>query len=213
VEFRRAFLKQDERMLAVLTKAAEVGRWGRAMTKGTGQGIAVHNEYKSRIACLVEIDCRRATVSRRIPNATTGPRVTKVVIAVDTGLPINPLGLDAQMLSGAMDGIAQVLTASLHVDKGLPLEGSWDDFRYTRQWNTPFDFQCVIMPPTTEHPGGAGELAVGVTQAAVACAYARAVGRTPTEFPVNHHDPLGFQVKSKVPPIPQSPVNGLRFVH
>ncbi len=76
-------------------------------------------------------------MNRKIRDAYTGPRVTKVVIAVDVGLPINPMGLEAQMMGGAMDGIAQALTAGLHVEKGLPLEGSWDDYRYTRQWNVP----------------------------------------------------------------------------
>jgi isoquinoline 1-oxidoreductase beta subunit len=33
----------------------------------------------------------------------------------------------------------------------------------------------------------------------------------PTEFPINFRQPLGFKVKPKTPPIPQSPVNGLRF--
>jgi len=61
------------------------------------------------------------------------------VFAVDVGLPINPRGIEAQMMGGAMDGIAQALTAGLHLENGLPLEGSWDDYRYTRQWNVPFD--------------------------------------------------------------------------
>ena len=211
VAFRRAFLKPDPRLLAVLEKAAEVGRWGRRLPAGVAQGIAVHHEYKSRVACLVEIDCRPRTVHRKVRDGYTGPRVTKVVMAVDVGLPVNPLGLDAQMLGGAMDGIAQALTASLHIEDGLPLEGSWDDYRYTRQWNTPLEFQCVVLPATTDHPGGAGELGCGVSQAAVACAYARAVGKVPTEFPINYRKPLGFAVKSKVPPVPQSPRNGLRF--
>ena len=212
MEFRLGFLKQDPRLKAVLREAAKVGNWGRAMPPGMAQGLAIHSEYKSRIACLVEIDTRRQTVERKIRDATTGPRVTKVLIAVDVGLPINPTGLEAQMIGGSMDGIAQALTASLHLREGLPLEGSWDDYRYTRQWNVPFDFQCVIMPATTNQPGGAGELACGVTQAAVACAYARAVGEMPTEFPINADEPLGFTVKTRVPPIPQSPTNGLRFV-
>lgn len=211
VDFRKAFLKDDARMLAVLTKAALVGRWGRKMPAGTAQGLAIHSEYKSRVACLMEIDARPKTVNRKIRDAFTGPRVTKVVIAVDVGLPINPTGLKAQMIGGAMDGIAQALTASLHVKDGLPLEGSWDDYRYTRQWNVPFDFECVVMPATTDQPGGAGELGCGVSQAAAACAYARAVGKMPTEFPINVDEPLGFTVKPRVPPIPQSPTNGRRF--
>ena len=43
--------------------------------------------------------------------------MTKVTYAVDVGLPINPLGLEAQMIGGIMDGIAQVLF-SLHLQDG-----------------------------------------------------------------------------------------------
>ena len=83
--------------------------------------------------------------------------MTKVVLAADVGLPINPLGLEAQMQGGVMDGIAQALTYSLHLDNGYFLEGSWDNAYYTRQWNVPLDVQVIIMPPTTGQPGGAGE--------------------------------------------------------
>ena len=136
--FRRAFIR-DDRMLAVLDKAAQAGSWGRAMAPGTAQGIAIHNEYKGRAACVVEIDCRPATVNRKVRDGYTGPRVTKVTYVVDVGLPINPLGLQAQMMGGIMDGIAQVLSYSLHLQDGHFLEGSWDNAYYTRQWNTPLD--------------------------------------------------------------------------
>jgi isoquinoline 1-oxidoreductase subunit beta len=206
--FRRAFLK-DDRSRAVLDKAAEVGNWGRAMARGTAQGIAFHQEYKGVCAALVEIDCRPDTVNRRIDDGVGGPRVTNVVFVVDVGLPINPRGLEAQMLGGVMDGIALALTSSLHVEDGLPLEGSWDNYFYTRQWNTPPDVQIVVMPPTTGQPGGAGEFGVAASFAAVACAYARATGTMPTAFPINHDAPLGFEPLPTVPPIPQSPTDGL----
>ena len=60
------------------------------MAPGTAQGIAIHKEYKGVNACLVEIDCRPETVNRRVRDGVTGPRVTKVVMAVDVGLAINP---------------------------------------------------------------------------------------------------------------------------
>jgi isoquinoline 1-oxidoreductase beta subunit len=206
--FRLEFVK-DQRLKAVLTKLGQVGGWGRAMPPGTAQGIAIHSEYKSRVGALVEIDCRPATVNRVVPDGYTGPRVTKVVIVVDVGLTINPEGLEAQMQGGAMDGIAQTLTSSLHLANGIFKEGSWDNYYYTRQWNVPTDVQVVIMPNTTSTPGGAGELGCGVTQAAVACAYARATGVLPTVFPINHNKPLGFVPLPTVPPVPQSPTDGL----
>jgi isoquinoline 1-oxidoreductase beta subunit len=206
--FRRTFLKND-RSRAVLDKAAEVGSWGRSMPAGTAQGIAFHAEYKGVSACLVEIDCRPATVSRQVADAYTGPRVTKAVFVVDVGLPINPRGLEAQMMGGVMDGIALALSSSLHLKDGLPLEGSWDNYFYTRQWNVPSDLRIVVMPPTTGEPGGAGELGVAASFAAVACAYGRAMGSMPTTFPINHEGPLGFEPLPAVPPIPQSPTDGL----
>lgn len=209
--FRRSFVR-DSRMLAVLEKAAQVGNWGRSMPPGTAQGIAVHSEYKGRTACVAEIDCRPATVNRHIRDAFTGPRVTKVTFVVDVGLPINPLGLQAQMLGGIMDGIAQALTYSLHLQDGHFLEGSWDNAYYTRQWNVPFDVNVIVMPPTTGDPGGAGEFGVCASMAAVACAYGRATGTMPTTFPINHDQPLGFTPFPTVPPIPQSPTDGLADV-
>jgi isoquinoline 1-oxidoreductase beta subunit len=161
---------------------------------------------------VVEIDCRPATVDRRIPDAYTGPRVTKVTCVVDVGLPINPLGLQAQMMGGIMDGIAQVLSFSLHLQDGHFLEGSWDDAYYTRQWNTPPELNIIVMPPTSDAPGGAGEFGVAASMAATACAYARATGTLPTRFPVNHDGPLGFTPMPTEPPIPQSPTDGLHHL-
>jgi isoquinoline 1-oxidoreductase beta subunit len=151
-------------------------------------------------------------VNRPIVNGVTGPRVTKAVIAIDVGLPINPRGLEAQMMGGVSDGIALALTSSLHLRDGHFLEASWDNYFYTRQWNAPPEFQCIVMPPTTGDPGGAGEAGVAASVAATACAYARATGKVPTRFPINH-DTLSFAVKPFVPPVPPSPTDGLKHTY
>jgi len=208
-QFRRNAAK-DERTRAVLDQVAKAGQWGRTMAPGTAQGLAVHSEYKGRVAVLVEIDCRQATVNRPVEGGFTGPRVTRAVCAVDVGLPINPRGLEAQMMGGLMDGLGLALTFSVHIRDGNALEGSWADAFYTRQWNAPFDLQVIVLPATTGDPGGAGELAVAPSFAAVACAYARATGTVPTTFPINHNRAdLGFEPFPTVPPIPAEPVDGL----
>ncbi|MCW2784565.1 MAG: isoquinoline 1-oxidoreductase [Marmoricola sp.] len=207
VAFRLEFLKSS-RAKAALRKVASVGQWGRKMPAGMAQGVAIHSEYKGVTAVLVELDCRPATVNRNIPNAVTGPRVTKAVIAVDAGLVINPRGLEAQMMGGVSDGIALALTSSLHLEDGHFLEASWDNYFYTRQWNAPLEFQCIVMPSDSEQPGGAGEAGVAATVAAVAGAYGRATGTMPTRFPINH-DTVSFTVKSFIPPVPEPPTDGL----
>ncbi|WP_432844938.1 molybdopterin cofactor-binding domain-containing protein [Amycolatopsis sp. CA-161197] len=211
VQFRREFLK-DARLRAVLDKAVQVGAWGRSMPTGTAQGIALHSEYKGAVAVLVEIDCRPETVNRKVREAVTGPRVTKALVVVDPGFAINPRGLEAQMIGGLNDGIAMCLTSSLHIKDGIPLEGSWDNYFYTREWNTPVETQVVIMPNTSDTPSGAGELAVAPSFAAVACAYARATGKMPTSFPINHGT-LSFEPLPLDPSTPPSPVDGLDYAY
>ena len=214
-QFRRSFVR-DSRMLAVLDAAAKAANWGKRMAPLTAQGIGIHHEYKGYAACVAEIDCTPQTVNRTVENGYTGPRVTKVTYAVDVGLPINPLGLEAQMIGGIMDGIGQALTYSLHLQNGYFLEGSWDNAYYTREWNCPPNnppsdgIQVIIMPPNQSEPGGAGEFGVAASMAAVANAYTRATGTMPTSFPINHNQPLGFTPLPTVPPIPQSPTDGLQ---
>ena len=62
-----------------------------------------------------------------------------MTFAIDVGLAVNPRGLEAQMQGGINDGIALALTSSLHLRDGHFLEASWDNYFYTRQWNTPPD--------------------------------------------------------------------------
>jgi isoquinoline 1-oxidoreductase beta subunit len=173
VEFRRSVLKND-RQRAVLDKVAEAGDWGREMPEGFAQGVAYHEEYKSITACLVEIDARNPK----------HPRVTKAVIAADVGRPINPRGLEAQLLGGLTDAIATTLRAGLHIEDGLPLEGSYSQFHYARQADSPREVDIHILPANGE-PGGAGELGVPAAVGAIANAYARATGTKPRRFPIN----------------------------
>ncbi|RSM71458.1 xanthine dehydrogenase family protein molybdopterin-binding subunit [Kibdelosporangium aridum] len=173
VAFRRQTLKTD-RQRAVLDKVAAMGSWGRTMPKGFAQGVAFHDEYKSCTACLVEMDARDPK----------NPRVTKAFIAVDVGRPINPLGVQAQMLGGLTDAISTTLRAGLHIDKGLPLEGSYSQFHYARQRNSPPQVEIHVMPANGE-PGGCGELGVPAAVGAIANAYARATGIKPRSFPIN----------------------------
>jgi len=195
VEMRLAFM-QNERQRAVLAKVAEVGNWGRAMAPGTAQGVGFHQEYQSTCACLVELDATDATK----------PRVTKAVLAVDTGLPINPLSLEGQMLGGMTDGISLVLSMGNHVVDGLPIESGWSHFRFARQGDSPRDVTVIVMPPSSDRPGGAGELAVPPTVGAVANAYHRATGVVPTSFPIF------FAVDWTPPPpgpVPEEPLQPL----
>lgn len=211
-EFRKEFLR-NERLKPVLDKAAEVAGWGKPMAPGTAQGIAVHYEYKGVSACVMEIDCRPETVNRKVRDAYAGPRITRATMVIEIGQVVNPRSVEAQMQGCINDGIAMTLSSSVHLQNGHFLEASWDNYAYTRQWNTPPKVEVVIMPGDSAIIGGVGEAGVATAAAAAACAYARATGKMPTEFPINHNEPIFFEPKSFIPPVPQSPTDGLRWTY
>lgn len=176
----RLRLLSDDRQKAVLRKAMELGGWGRKMPAGTAQGIAFHEEYKSVTAIVVELDGRDPS----------NPQVTRASIAADYGLPINPRGLEAQLLGGLTDAIATTLRAGLHLQDGLFLEGSYSQFHYPRQRDIPPVVQIHVFPETTGKVGGAGELGVPAAVGAIVNAYIRATGRAVTSLPI--HFPVDF---------------------
>jgi isoquinoline 1-oxidoreductase beta subunit len=169
----RLSLVKTARARAVLEKLATEGTWGRTMDPGTAQGIGYHEEFGSLIAALVEIDATD-------PNA---PRVTKLVMAADVGRPVNPRGVEAQIMGAAENGIATVLQAGLHLERGAFRESTFADMNWTRQRNAPFEVECYVMPGTGE-PGGVGEIGVAPGGGAVANAYQRATGRKARNFPI-----------------------------
>ena len=173
VAFRLDYLRLP-RARAVLQTAATAGNWGKTMPAGFSQGCAVHQESRSFIACIVEMDCRDPQ----------NPLVTRATIAVDVGNPINPKGIEAQVEGGLAESISTVLRSGLHVQDGLALEGSYSQYHFGRMKNYPKDVQIIIMPPSADAIGGLGEVGLSASAGAIANAYARGTGIKPRNFPL-----------------------------
>lgn len=184
VAFRLEYLRLP-RARAVLKAVAEAAQWGKAMPAGFAQGVGVHQESKSFTACIVEIDAR-------VPSAA---KVVRATIAIDVGTPINPSGIEAQMQGGLCESIALVLSAGLHIQNGLPLEGSYSQYHFSRMKHYPKDVKVIIMPASGEAIGGLGEVGLSASSGAIANAYARATGTKPRSFPLNF--PVDF---TPIPP-------------
>lgn len=184
VAFRREYLRLP-RAKAVLKAAADAAQWGKAMPAGFAQGVGVHQESKSFVACVVEIDAR-------VPGDV---RVTRATIAIDVGTPINPSGIEAQMQGCLNEAIAIVLNAGLHIENGLPLEGSYSQYHFSRMKHYPKDVKVIIMPSSPEPIGGLGEVGLSACSGAIANAWARATGTKARKFPLNF--PVDF---TPIPP-------------
>jgi isoquinoline 1-oxidoreductase beta subunit len=171
VELRRAQLTSS-RLKAVLNKVVLEGQWGRTLPSGVAQGVAVLEEWDSAIAHLVEVD-----VSGEVP------RVLRVVIAADVGLPINPKSVEAQLQGAAIDALSTTLSAGIHIDAGAVREGSFADYQWARMKHAPASIQ-VHLVRSDDRVGGVGELGYPSAAAALANAIARARGTMPTRFPI-----------------------------
>ncbi|MFD4248331.1 molybdopterin cofactor-binding domain-containing protein [Amycolatopsis thermoflava] len=159
---------------AVLDEVSRRAEWGKKMPPGFAQGVGFHEESRTVTACVVELDGRD-------PKA---PRVTKLTMVVDIGTVINPSGLEAQMQGCVAEAISLTLTAGLHIEQGLPLEGSYSNYHWLRMRHYPKDCQIHIMPGAGDRVGGAGEVGITAPSAAIANAYAAATGIKPRSFPL-----------------------------
>jgi len=189
VQFRLAHLK-DPRTQAVLTKAAELGEWGKAMPPGSAQGVAIHIEGRCHMACVADLDASN-------PNH---PIVRRVVMTVDVGLPVNPMGIEAQMQGGIAEAISLVFRAGLNFKDGLPVESSFVDYKWLRMQDFPKDVTIHIFPANGSVIGGIGEVGMAAPSGALANAYARATGIKPRSFPLLHGQALTPVPPGVIPP-------------
>jgi len=167
--------------------------WG-PPPSGHAYGVAVHAEYRSAVAYLVELDF-----------TGTEPRLARAYAAVDVGVPINPLGLRAQMQGVLIDGFSAMLRARNHLVNGRIQEGSFSDFLWARMHHAPYrvvpnensePFEVDVIPASGTSPGGAGELGFPPSAAACANAYLRWQSASPTtpstlSFPIGNPDASG----------------------
>ena len=191
VQFRMEFLRL-ERAKAVLQRVAGAANWGKAMPAGFAQGLGVHMESRSFSACIVELDARDPL----------NCKVTKVTMAIDTGKPINPSGIEQQCHGGIAEAISLVLKTGVNIVDGLPQEGSYNQYTFAKMKDFPKDVQIIIMPNVGEAASGMGEVAMTAPSSAIANAYARATGIKPRNFPLNAQPVYTPTPAGKLPAVP-----------
>ncbi|HVH31485.1 MAG TPA: xanthine dehydrogenase family protein molybdopterin-binding subunit [bacterium] len=171
VEYRRGLLKNYPRHLGVLNLAVDSAGWDRRPPAGRARGVAVHAAFGSFAAQVAEV----SVDNRRI-------RVHRVVCAIDCGTVINPETVAAQMESGIAFGLSAALHSALHFKDGQVQESNYHDYRVLRLNEMPV--VDVHIVPSTEKPGGVGEVAVPHIAPAVANAVARLTGQRLRELPL-----------------------------
>lgn len=146
------------RLAGVLKLAADKIGWGEKRTDGHGIGIACHFTFGGYAAHAFEVSMDGTEL-----------RLHRAVCAVDVGRVVNPLGVEAQMMGGTIDGISTALNLAVTVKDGQVQQHNFPDYPLLRMAQAPQSVEVYIVE-STQDPSGAGE--IGVPSAAPALANA-----------------------------------------
>jgi isoquinoline 1-oxidoreductase beta subunit len=146
------------RLANVLTRCAERIGWGARRSDGHGIGIACHFTFGGYVAHAFEVSIEGSDL-----------RIHRAVVVADVGRIVNPLGVEAQMMGGTIDGISTALRLAITVKDGEVQQKNFPDYPLMRMAEAPHSVEVEIVDSTAD-PSGAGEM--GVPSAAPALANA-----------------------------------------
>ena len=174
----------DKRLRHVIEVAAKAAGWElrnspKAPSRGevaTGRGIAAM-QYEG-------IDGYAATVCEVEVNKRTGKvRVTRVVVAHDVGIIINPKGLKAQIEGNVVHGVSRALKEEVVLDGRTSKSRDWESYQVLRFTELP-EIKIALINRPNEAPTGSGENAMTAIPAAVANAVFDATGARIRRLPL-----------------------------
>jgi CO/xanthine dehydrogenase Mo-binding subunit len=173
IELREALLKEKAPLLSVLNAVKEKSNWGRPMSKGISQGVAVHDFHDTALAMVAEVSV----------DENDSITVDRMVCAVDCGIVVNPGIVEAQVQGGIAFGLTAALKSSVTIKNGRVEQSNFDDFPLIRMDEMP---KCdVYIMPSTRPPSGIGEAAVPLVAPAVANAVFSETGKRVRTLPIS----------------------------
>jgi isoquinoline 1-oxidoreductase subunit beta len=173
VAFRRDHLDKAPRLRAALDLAAEKAGWGSPLPARTGRGVGVQVAFGSFIA----------TVTQAHVDEHGQIRLQRIVMAVDTGITVNPDTVIAQLQGGMVFGLTAALYGDISIKKGRVQQSNFHDYRMLRINEMPQIEVHVIK--SGESPGGIGEAGTTAASAALGNALFAATGIRLRRLPID----------------------------
>src|SRR5215471_19272430 len=100
IAYRRKLLKADagkaRRALDLMDEKS--ASWRNSLPQGHAFGVACHESFGTGVACAAEVSIENQR-----------PRIHRVTVAVDPGLAVNPLTIEAQFQAGVAFGVTQLM--------------------------------------------------------------------------------------------------------
>jgi isoquinoline 1-oxidoreductase beta subunit len=160
------------RLAEVLRRCADAIDWKRRRTDGRGVGIACHFTFGGYTAHAFEVSVDGSDL-----------KIHRAVCVTDVGRVVNPLGVEAMMIGGTIDGISTALNLAITVKDGQVQQSSFADYPIGRMAQMPNDVEVIVVPSERE-PAGAGEMGVPTVAPALANAIYAATTVRVRELPI-----------------------------
>jgi isoquinoline 1-oxidoreductase subunit beta len=163
------------RLRRVVETAAREAKWGRAMPKGRGLGLAAHYSFVTYVAAVVEVAV----------DDKGGLTIPRVDIAVDCGATVNPDRVRAQMEGACVMGVGVATSGEITFKAGRAEQDNFSTYEVTRITGAPREIRVHILPGDFNLPlGGVGEPGVPPIPPALCNAIFAATGKRIRRLPI-----------------------------
>jgi isoquinoline 1-oxidoreductase beta subunit len=168
--YRKSLVK-DARLMTVLDAVAARANWGKKLPAGSAQGISLGIYDTTRFACIAEAS---VTPAGKIT-------VTRVTVATDPGIVVDPGSCESQIEGGAIFGISNLLHGGIDIVGGGTAQANLDTTHFLRFNEVP-EIDIALIS-TDNRPGALGEIGTIGVMGSVANAVSRATGVGQYKYP------------------------------
>jgi isoquinoline 1-oxidoreductase subunit beta len=171
IEYRLAVLDpKSTRQRGVLELVRRKSGWSDKLPAGRARGVAMHTSFGSAVAQVAEVSVDQGRI-----------RVHKVTSAIDCGVAVNPLTVEAQVMSAVAFGLGAALYGKITLKDGRVEQSNFPDYPVLRFDEMPQI--SVHIVPSAGDPTGLGEPGTPPIAPAVANALARLTGKRLRRLP------------------------------
>ena len=165
---------EPEKMIGVVKLAAKEGNWDNP-ENGVSKGFSCYYSHNTYVAEVADVEVVNGEAT-----------ITKMTVAVDCGIVINPEAAINQVQGGVVDGLGHALYGDFAFIDGTPQTANFDKFRLIRTKEAPkVDVHFV---KSYNDPTGLGEPSLPPAGGALANAIAKATGRRVYKIPFTKQD-------------------------
>jgi isoquinoline 1-oxidoreductase subunit beta len=147
--------------------------WRRSLAPGHAVGIACNDDQATGVACAVDVSIEN-----------NRPRIHRATVAINVGLAVNPLSVEAQCQGGLIFGLSQLVAkGAITINDGRVEQRNFDGVPPPYMKDAPVAIDVHIVP-SAEKPSGCGEPPVPVISPAVVNALFRLTGKRYRTLPL-----------------------------